>query len=134
VLAILFQGLWAGIFLEHDGGRDAASKWIDVHARGAEVAIGLAALAALTAFVWLRSRWDLWLGTGALTALLVAEAYIGGLIHNNGKDTLTAIHVPLAMALMGLAVWLPVRAFHLGRVRHLLEAHGGVAEPEVENA
>ena len=27
----------------------------------------------------------------------------------DGKDTLTAVHVPLAMAIMGLAVWLPLR-------------------------
>ena len=38
------------------------------------------------------------------------EAYLGGLIRDAGKDTLTAVHVPLAMALMGLAVWLPLRA------------------------
>jgi hypothetical protein len=28
---VLLQGLWAGIFLQHDGQRDAASGWIDVH-------------------------------------------------------------------------------------------------------
>jgi Protein of unknown function (DUF998) len=41
-LAILLQGLWAGIFLEHDGRRDEAGGWIDVHARGGEVALMLA--------------------------------------------------------------------------------------------
>src|SRR5689334_22486428 len=33
-LAVLLQGLWAGVFLEHDGQRDDAGSWIDVHARG----------------------------------------------------------------------------------------------------
>ena len=50
-LVVLAQGLWAGLFLEHDGQRDAASSWIDVHARGADLAILLAVLATVWA-VW----------------------------------------------------------------------------------
>jgi hypothetical protein len=111
-LAVLLQGLWAGIFLEHDGQRDAASNWIDVHARGADIAILLAAAATIVAFVRLRSRKDLWIGSAALTVLLVLEAYVGGLIRDDSKDTLTAVHVPLAMAIMGLAIWLPLRSRH----------------------
>lgn len=109
-LAVLLQGVWAGIFLEHDGRRDAASSWIDVHARGGDLAILLGALATVWAFWKLRSRVDLWLGTLVFTVLLVLEAYLGGLIRDDGADTLTAVHVPLALALMGLAVWLPLRA------------------------
>lgn len=41
--AVLLQGVWAGIFLEHDGERDAASSWIDVHARGGDIALALLA-------------------------------------------------------------------------------------------
>lgn len=40
--AILLQGLWAGIFLEHDGKRDAASGWLNIHSAGANVAVVLA--------------------------------------------------------------------------------------------
>jgi hypothetical protein len=109
-LAVLLQGLWAGIFLEHDGRRDDASGWIDVHARGGEVVILLALLATVWALVNLRARTDLVLGAIALTVLAVLEAYIGGLIRDDGQDSLTAIHVPLAMLLMGLAVWLPFQA------------------------
>jgi MFS family permease len=109
-LAVLLQGLWAGIFLEHDGRRDDAGGWIDVHARGGEVAILLALLATVWALARLHARKDLVLGATALTVLAVLEAYIGGLIRDDGKDALTAIHVPLAMLLMGLAVWLPFRA------------------------
>jgi hypothetical protein len=109
-VAVLLQGLWAGIFLQHDGKRDAASSWIDVHARGADIAILLAAVATLVAVVKLRERRDLWVGAGAVTVLLVVESYLGGLIRDSGTDTLTAVHVPLAMALMGLVVWLPLRA------------------------
>lgn len=114
-LAVLLQGLWAGFFLEHDGQRDAATGWINVHARGADVAIALAALATIVAFVKLRRRRDLWLGSAALTVLLVLEAYLGGLIRDASQDTLTAVHVPLAMALMALVVWLPMRALRSPR-------------------
>jgi hypothetical protein len=109
-LAVILQGLWAGIFLEHDGARDAASSWIDVHARGGDAAIVLALLATIAALVQLRSRRDLLIGSGLLTVLLVLEAYIGGLIRDDGKDTLTAVHVPLAMVVLAVAVWLPTRA------------------------
>ena len=114
-LAILLQGLWAGIFLEHDGQRDA-SGWIDVHGHGGEVALGLAALATIAAFVLLRSRRDIWIGGLVLVVLLVVEAYIGGAIHDDGKDTLTIVHVPLAMVIMALAVWLSFRARRGGAV------------------
>ena len=57
-----------------------------------------------------RSRTDLWLGGLVLTALIVVESYIGGLIRDDGKDTLTAVHVPIAMAIMGIAVWLSLRS------------------------
>ncbi len=109
-LTVLLQGLWAGIFLEHDGRRDAASGWVEVHARGGEVALVFAAAATVVAFVRLRDRRDLWIASLAFTLLLVLESYLGGLIRDAGKDVLTAVHVPLAMALMGLAVWLPMRA------------------------
>jgi hypothetical protein len=104
--AVLLQGLWAGLFLEHDGERDAASNWIDVHGRGAEVAIGLAFLATIVAIIKLRRRRDLVIGSAVLTILLVLEGYLGGLIVDESKDNLTVIHIPLAMAITGLAVWL----------------------------
>ncbi|MDQ2836507.1 MAG: hypothetical protein M3Y42_01760 [Actinomycetota bacterium] len=109
-LAVLLQGLWAGIFLEHDGERDAANSWIDVHARGGEIALVLAVLAAALAIWKLRARKDLIIGSVILVVLLVLESYLGGLIRESGKDTLTAVHVPLGMAIMAVAIWLPVRA------------------------
>ena len=109
-LAVLLQGLWAGIFLQHDGERDAAQTWIDVHARGADIAIVLALAATVVGFLRLRRRTELWVGSAALAVLLIVESYLGGLIRDESKDTLTAVHVPLAMVIMGLAVWLPVRS------------------------
>ena len=119
-LAVLLQAAWAGIFLQHDGERDAASTWIDVHARGGEIAIVLALAATIVALVKLRHRKDLWIGSAALTVLLIVESYVGGLIRDNSQDTLTAVHVPLAMGIMALVIWLPLRA----RTRSLSEVGG----------
>ena len=109
-VVVLLQGVWAGMFLAHDGERNASSSWIDVHSMGGDAAILLAAMATLVAAIKLRPRKELWIGSGILTVLLVLETYLGGLIRDGGQDSLTAVHIPLAMALMGLVVWLPLRA------------------------
>ena len=109
-LAVLLQGLWAGIFLETDGARDEASRWIDVHARGADVAISLAALATVVAFFWLRDQADLWIVGALLTTLMLTESYLGGLIRDDSQDALTAVHVPLAMIITSLVAYLIFRA------------------------
>ncbi len=106
-LTILLQGVWAGIFLSHD---HRPEKWVNVHAHGADVAIVLSLLAVIAALVQLRSRKDLLIGTILLFVVLVVESVLGGRITEHGQDNLTAVHVPLAMIIMGLAVWLPVRA------------------------
>jgi hypothetical protein len=110
LLAVLLQGLWAGLFLRYDGKRDDASGWIDVHARGGEVALVLAIIATIVALARLRARRDLWLGGVALVVLLLIESYVGGLIRDDGKDALTAFHVPFAMAIMAVSTWWFVRA------------------------
>jgi hypothetical protein len=111
-LAVLLQGLWAGLFFQHGGQGAAANGWMDVHARCGEVALLFAILATAWAFWKLRPRKDLWLGGAALTVLLVLEAWIGGQIRDGGVEALIPVHIPIAMALMGLAVWLPLRARH----------------------
>lgn len=105
-LAVLLQGLWAGLFV-HEG-KDYQQSWVDVHARGADLAILLTAIAFVVAVWRHRDRRDLVIGSAVLAVLLVAEAYIGGLI--GGHPGATVVHFPLAMGLMGLAVWLPLRA------------------------
>lgn len=106
-LGVLLQGLWAGLIVRE--GQDYQATWVRVHDLGAQTTIALAALSTVVAFVSLRrSRRDLLVASAAFTVLLVLEAYVGGEI---GKRAwLTAVHFPLAMALMGLAVWLPMRA------------------------
>lgn len=105
-LAVLLQGLWAGLFVQE--GKDYKQSWVDMHAHGADVAIVLAIAATVVAALKLRERRDLVVGSAALVVLLVLEAYLGGLIGDHSG--LTAIHFPLAMGLMALSVWLPLRA------------------------
>jgi heme A synthase len=105
-LAILLQAVWAGIFIRQGGAYDGF--WVTVHARGAEVAIALALGAAVVAFLRLRARRDLVVGSATLVVLLALEAFIGGEVYDH--PGLQVVHFPLALALMALAVWLPLRA------------------------
>ena len=109
-LAVLLQGLWAGLFMSTPDTDPEKTPWLEVHSWCGKAAIGFALLATMWAFLKLRERTDLTFGALALTVLLILEAYLGGLIVDEGKDVMAAVHVPLAMALMGLAVWLPLRA------------------------
>lgn len=106
-LLIVLQGLWAGLFLSTDPRSDS---WIHVHDLGAWATL-LCSLAA-AAWVTLRLRSDrpLWIGSTVLVLAVAGEAHLGGQITDNGDDGLTALHVPLAMALVALGVWLPLRA------------------------
>ena len=105
-LGIVLQGVWAGMFIRPGQANDGT--WVTVHARGAEVTIALALIAAAVAVWRLRARRDLVLGTGALVVLLAFQAFIGGLVYDN--QGLTALHVPLAIALVTLPVWLLLRS------------------------
>ena len=105
-LDILLQGVWAGIFVRE--GKDNNDHWVNVHARGADIAIGLTILAAIVVVARMRHRRDLVIGTILMAVLLVVEAYIGGLI--GAHPPAEEVHFPLAMALLALAVWLPTRA------------------------
>jgi hypothetical protein len=105
-LGIVLQGVWAGLFIRP--GRPNDGTWVFVHARGAEVTIACAVLATAVVIWRLRSRRDLLVGTGALAVVLVLEAYVGGEVFRH--PGLAALHIPCALVLMGLAVWLPLRS------------------------
>jgi heme A synthase len=112
-LAILLQAVWAGLFIRE--GKDNNEHWVEVHDWGARTAIALAAIATVIAIARLRSRRDLVFGSAALTVVLLVEAYIGGEVGDS--PALQVLHFPLALALLGLAVWLPLRARTVSRTR-----------------
>jgi len=80
-----------------------------VHPLGGDLAVLLAALATVVAFLKLRRRKDLWIGRDVLTVRTAVGPIFGGLIRDNHPDTLTAVHIPPA-TLIALVVWLPLRA------------------------
>jgi hypothetical protein len=104
-LGVLLQGLWAGLFLRRGGDN---GTWVSVHQHGAEVTVLLGVLAAVAAAVWLRSRRDLLMGTVVFAVLLVVELVLGMAIDDASGNVV--VHVPLALVLLGLAVWLPMAA------------------------
>lgn len=104
-LGVLLQGVWAGLFM---GGSDDYGTWASVHQHGGEATVALAFLATVAALVWLRHRTAVVVGTALLFVLSLAEMLLGMAI--DGAQWAVVVHVPLAMLLLGLAVWLPTQA------------------------
>lgn len=104
-LAVLLQGVWAGIFIQPR----ADDTFVGIHSIGAYVAIVLAVAATVVAVLQLRSRRDLVAASVVFTVLILIETGLGVAVES-GTDGLTVIHVPLAMMIMGMAVWLPLKA------------------------
>jgi heme A synthase len=109
-LAIFLQAVWAGMMIRE--GQDYRSSWVEVHDTGARAALVLALAATIVGFVKLRARRDLVIGAAVLTVLIFVESYIGGVVGDH--PAAVAIHIPLAFAVFGLAVWLPLRTTHRG--------------------
>ncbi len=105
-LGVLLQGLWAGLFLRRDAGD--RGTWVALHQHGAEATVVLALLATVAAAVWMRARRDLVVATAVFLVLLLAEMFLGMAI--DASSSAVVVHVPLAMLLMGMAVWLPMAA------------------------
>jgi hypothetical protein len=69
--ALLLQRWWAGILVECNDQRDDPSRWIEVHARGGEVAPLLAVAASAVALCRHRLGKGLCIGSPALLVLLL---------------------------------------------------------------
>jgi len=111
-LAILLQAVFAGEFIQ----RGTQSSWLSAHDVNADVVIGLAVVTAVFALVRLRSAArSLAIGAVVLLVLVIAQAVIGHAITQSSDDGLIPLHVPLALLIFGLAVWLSVRARTLRR-------------------
>lgn len=109
-LGVLLQALWAGLFLPVGKGGDYRDTWVEVHSWGSRITLLLALATVIVAFVRHRARRDLWGGALALTVLIVLESILGAAISDGDSRAAAAIHVPLALLIMALTVWLPLRA------------------------
>ena len=108
-LVILLQGLWAGLFVPLGEGGVYTERWVDVHATGSLVALVLALATTVAAFVTARDQRVLWGGALLLTVLVAVEGWIGALVEGGSRGA-AAIHIPLALLIMSITVWLPLRA------------------------
>jgi hypothetical protein len=106
-LAILAQALFAGMFI----GGDAAMR--SVHGTGAFVVLVLGLLQLVVAVLY----WRPWRGSGfpALLSLVLLLAVVVQSI--TGGSGVTAVHVPLGMAMFGLVIWLTVWALRPATTR-----------------
>jgi heme A synthase len=109
-VGVLLQGLWAGLFLPAGKGGDYDDTWVQVHSWGARVTLLLALVTTVVAVARQRARRDLWIGALVLTLLLVVEGILGAAISDDGSGGAAAVHVPLALLIMALTAWLPLRA------------------------
>lgn len=113
-LVVLLQGLWAGLFVPVGKGGPYNDTWVNVHNWGGRIALLLALVTAVVGFVTLRARRDLWIGAIILTVLVAFEVGLGSAISDSRSGGAAAVHIPLALVIMALAVWLPLRARHAG--------------------
>lgn len=106
-LAILLQGVFAGEFIDHG----AHGGWLNAHDVNGYVVVVLAVASALYAVLVLRSVARPLAGASVVLAVLViAQDAIGHAITDSGSDGLIVIHVPLALLVFGLTIWLSVSA------------------------
>jgi hypothetical protein len=116
-LAILLQGVTAGQFL----GREAEG-WVTTHGVIADVSWVLALVTAIFGARAIRAvaqRLVIW--AGVLFVVTLAQTGVGHLMTDYHKN-LVALHVPLAMVVLGLTIWVTVRAARLDRAVHMAAA------------
>jgi hypothetical protein len=106
-LAILLQGVFAGEFV----GRTGRGGWLSAHDVNADVVTVLALATAIYAVARLRAAArPLVVGSVVLAALVIAQVAIGHAITDSNDDGLTVVHVPLALLVFGLTIWLSTSA------------------------
>jgi heme A synthase len=111
-LTVFLQAVLAGEFVD----RDNRDGWITAHGVVADVSWVLALATAGVAWRFLRrDHRPLWLASAALFLLDLSQAGIGHLITDYGYDGLIVVHIPVALLLFALAVWLTMRAAALHR-------------------
>jgi hypothetical protein len=102
-LAIIVQAVTAGLFVDRRG----SDAWVTVHGAIADVTWVTALALAIVAYRTIRATHHrLWLGSALLFVLTLAQTGIGHLITDQGVDWLLVVHIPLALAIFGLTIWL----------------------------
>ena len=111
-LAILLQAVFAGEFVD----RATTGGWLSAHNANAVVVVALAVITAIYAAAVMRSSArPLVIGSVVLAVLLIVQTVIGHAITDDNDNGLLVIHIPLAMLVFGLAIWLSAKARSLRR-------------------
>jgi hypothetical protein len=103
VLAVLVQGLTGGGFLAGAGGVD----WLQLHRINVDIVEGLSLVAAILAVATQRHHRSIAIWSPVLFVLLVVQHGLGAGI-SRGNRALIAVHVPVAMLIMGVGVYLSI--------------------------
>jgi hypothetical protein len=106
-LAILLQAVFAGEFVD----RARTGGWVSAHNANADVVIALAVITAIYAFVALRGHAPrLVIEAVVLAVLVIAQTAIGHAITDDNDNGLLVIHIPLAMLVFGLTIYMSAQA------------------------
>jgi hypothetical protein len=112
LLGVLLQAVWAGEFVDQAG----RGTWITVHEIGAFVVVVLALATAVLAALTLRRTYPaLVFGALGQLVLIIAQTGLGEAITRSAADELIVIHVPLAMLIFGLGIYLSIAGAQLRR-------------------
>jgi len=111
-LLIFLQAVTAGEFVSQED-RD---PWIEAHniVGNATLVVALG-VAVFTVVAFHATHRVLMWATIALFVLLVAQLLMGHLITDAKQDWLIGVHVPVALLVFGLTIWLSIRAVALRR-------------------
>jgi hypothetical protein len=115
-LAILAQAVLAGQFI----GKRHQHTLIDAHGMVGNVTVLLALLTVIAAWrLAPERRGALLVGSIVLFVLIVVQTIIGHIITDGHHPGLIVVHVPLALLVFGLTVWLSVQAAVISRAARL---------------
>lgn len=111
LLGVLLQAVFAGEFIDQFG----PSPWIKVHEICGYVVVLLAVITAVAAIALRRASSALTIGALSQLMLIAVQTGLGEAISKAGSNELIAIHVPLAMLIFGLGIFLSSAGAQLRR-------------------
>jgi len=103
LLGVLLQAVWAGEFIGRHGGRQ---DWVTVHEIGGFVVVVLALATAVAAVALRRASSAVMFGALGLLVLIVVQTGLGEAITKSDANELIAAHIPIAVLVFGLGVYL----------------------------
>ncbi|MGA9309236.1 MAG: hypothetical protein WBV74_02565 [Pseudonocardiaceae bacterium] len=102
LLGVLLQAVWAGEFIDRHG----RHIWVTVHEIGAFVVVVLALATAVAAIALRRASSALTFGALGLFVLIVVQTGLGEAITKGNANELITAHIPIAVLIFGLGVFL----------------------------